>query len=457
MIEPVIDEKGDMINYEITGGGDGRKYSFILIVCFVTGFLGFLGNNEKSLAQVSQGAASFVYTGSAIPASGFTPVLLGKGLQAGPFQFHPFLGVAEVYTDNVFRQNTGRQSDFIHVVVPGMQIKLPFAGYHQAVLDYRASKWIHQKFSRNDATSQNLTGQVLFNFPGGMNLHLQGGLTKGFDFRGSAVDVQALEPTKWNTKNFLGEARTIGNRVRVGLRVRVNDLSFDNNNQAPARDRISSQGDFTVLGSIAPKTFALLSFGLRRTVYDQNTQLDNASFRVSTGLRWKATGKTTGEIKVGYEVLNFDHAPVTQPAGSLLSSGGSRREIIRVTGDLNWQATARSSIRLRPFRTIRQSGILNTSTFTQSGFNLNASQRIGVRTTLNGNFGFSHNDFSNDAGETSTANRVDMQGRGGLGVSYQAVRWLGIRFNYLYTQRYSTIGNFENYANTLMVSIQGVF
>ena len=451
----MIEEKGDMMNHEKPLDLEWRIHRFILLIVLTAGFLGLLVD-EKSMAQVSQNTDSFVYTGSA-SGGGFPGILRGEGLKAGPFRVHPFLGAAEIYTDNVFRSNADRQSDFVHVVAPGMQVQLPFAGYHQAVLDYRAIQFFHQRFSRNDALRQNFTGQVKLNFPGGLNLHLQGGYTKGFDFRGSDVDVQALEPTKWNTKNFAANAETIGSRVGVRLKVRVTDLNYENNNQAPRRDRLTSRGDFTVFGLIAPKTFALLNFGVSRRAYDQNTQLDSASYRVSSGFRWRATGKTTGEIQVGYEILNFDHAPVTQPEGSLLSSGGSRQEIIRVTGILNWQATPRSRIRLRPFRTIRQSGVFNTSTFTQSGVNLSASHAIGIRTTLNGNFSFSHNDFSDDQGGTSSGNRVDYRIRGGIGATYQAVKWLGIKFNYQYAQRISTINTFENYANTLMVSIQGVF
>jgi len=304
---------------------------------------------------------------------------------------------------------------------------------------------------------QDLTGQVLLDFPGGLNLKFQGGYTKGFDFRGSAVDVQAREPTKWHTKTFFGQAETIGSQLGVRLRVRVNDRKFENNDQGPRRDWLSSRGDLTFFGLIAPKTFVLLNFGVIRQVYDQNIQLDSMSYRVNTGLRWRATGKTTGEIQVGYQVLNFDRAPVIQPSGSLLSSGGKGRKIFRVSGNLNWRPTPRSSIGLRPFRRIRQSGVFGTSVFTQTGVNLNARYAIGTRTTLTGNFQYSNDDFANDQGSQTSQNRTDNRLRGGIGFTYRAVRWLGVTAQYQYQQRSSTINNFEFYANTLMVSIQGIF
>ncbi len=433
-------------------------FRFTHLVLIAMGFLGLL-LVEKSMAQLSPSTVSYAYTGSAIPDSGerFPPILSTDGLKAGPVYVRPFLGAAEIYTDNVFRTQSNRQSDFVHTVSPGIQVQLPFAGLHQAVIDYRATQVFSQRFSENNVLRQDLTGQVLLDFPGGLNLKLQGGYTKGFDLRGSTVDVQALEPTTWNTKSFVGEAETIGSQFGVRLRVRGTDWNFENNNQAPSRDRLSSSGDFTVFGSIAPKTFALLNVGVGRQIYDQNIQLDSTSYRVSTGFRWSTTGKTTGEIQVGYEVLNFDRAPVLQPSGSVLSSGGNKTNNLRVTGDLTWQATARSTIRLSPFSIIQQSGVFDTSTVTETGVDLNVSHAIGTRARLNGDFRYSNDAFADDSGTQTSQNRTDNRLEGRIGVTYRAVRWFGISCQYQYQQRSSTIDRFEFYANTLMVSIQGIF
>ena len=458
MAEPVGEGKGAMISHEKTRGGEWKIYRFTLLVLVAMGIVGLLVV-EKSMAQLSPNTVSYAITGSALPfvGGGFTPILSRDGIRAGPFRVHPFLGAGEIYTDNVFRTKSNRQSDFVHIVSPGLQVQLPFAGKHQAVIDYRATQWFSQRFSENNVLRQDLTGQVLLNFPGGLNLHLQGGYRKGFDLRGSALDVQALEPTKWNTKTFVGEAETIGNQLGVRLRVQTTDWNYENNNQAPTRDRLSSRGNFTVFGLIAPKTFALLNFGVTRNLYDQNTQLDSTNYNVNTGLRWRATGKINGEIQVGYTFLTFDHAPVLQPAGSPLSSGGTGSNTVQVSGNLTWQPTPRLTIGIRPFRSIRQSGVFGTSVFTQTAVNLTVSHAIGIRTTLNGNLRFSNNDFDNDQGNQSSQNREDNILGAGIGVTYQAVRWLGIRGQYQYQQRNSTINTFENYANTLMVSIQGVF
>lgn len=457
MVKAVLKQKGNMIGPEGIKERVRNIYRIILIVLVFFGFQCFL-IVDKGFAQVSPNTVSYAYTGNIIPATrGFTTLLPGDGIRAGSFRVHLFLGAAEVYTDNAFRNNTNRQSDFIHTVSPGVQIQLPFAGLHQVVFDYRASQLFSQRFALNNVLRQDLTGQMLLNFPGGLNMRFQGGYRKGFDLRGSAVDVQALEPTKWNTKTFLSETEKIGSQFGVRLRVQITDWNFENNNQAPRRDRLSSRGDFTVFGLVAPKTFLLLNFGVSQQSFDQNTQLNSLSYRVSSGLRWQATGKTSGEIQVGYEFLNFDRAPVIQPTGSPLSSGGNGSKNLRITGNLNWNATARSRIQLRPFRRIRQSGVFSTTTFTQTGVRLSGRYAIGTRTTLSANLQYANNDFKNDQSTQTSQNRTDDTLRGNIGATYKAVRWLGLRVQYQYDQRDSTTSRFEFYANTLMVSIQGVF
>ncbi|MDT7041584.1 outer membrane beta-barrel protein [Candidatus Nitronereus thalassa] len=437
-------------------GGRKCKVQICLFLVLVTVSLWGLGV-ETSFAQLSGNEVSYAFTGGAIPRNGFLPLMSTNGIKAGSFRIHPFFGAGEIFTDNAFRTSSNRQSDFVHTVSPGIQIQLPFAGLHRAAIDYRATKSFSQRFPSNNVLNQDLRGQVLLNFPGGLEMKLQGGYAQGFDLRGSELDLQFLEPTKWAQKTFIGEAETIGSQFGVRLRVRAVDREFKNNNQAVTRDRLSSQGNITVFGLIAPKTYALLNFGVTRQVYDQNTQLDSMNYQMNTGLRWRATGKTTGEIQVGYTFLIPDRAPRSQPSGSPLSSGGSRSDAIQVSGSLNWQPASRLNMSLRPSRSIQQSGILGTSTFTQTAIDFTANYTFGALTSINANFNYADSVFENDQGNLGATTRKDNNFGGGFGVTYQAVRWLGVTAQYRYDQRSSTIAAFESYANTLMVSIQGIF
>ncbi|MDA0737483.1 MAG: outer membrane beta-barrel protein [Nitrospirae bacterium] len=383
-----------------------------------------------SWGQVSGSSVTLPFTGAWNPAPGdFTAIFPGKGVVLGPFRIHPFLGLGETFTDNVFRSKNNRKSDFIHFLSPGVQLQIPM-GQHQFAVDYRVIQQVNQRFSENDVLTQDASGQVFLNFPNGLTVNLQGGHIEGFDRRGSQLDLQTTGLTTWNTNTFIGEAEFIGSWAGVRMNAESTQWNYENNNQAPARDRTSHDVDLTFFGSVTSKTYVLLSFGASKENYSSNIQLDSTSYRASTGLRWAATGKTTGEIQVGYEILNYDRAPVIQPTGSLLSDGGDKQEILRVSGELEWRPTSRTFLTFSPFRSLEQSAVFNTAVFTRTGVDLAARQQLGSRTTMRGNFQVDYDEFANDNDSTSSSARTDMRWVAGINLEYRAVQWLGFGLGY---------------------------
>ena len=166
----------------------------------------------------------------------------------GPLKLHPFLGVAEIYTDNAFKTKANRQSDFIHTVSPGVQAQLKLGRRHRFVVDYRASQQFSQRFSNNNVLSQDVFSRLSLNLLGDLKVDLQGGHTEGFDPRGSELDIQQTDITTWNTNSFLGSAEWFGTSVGFNLTVGSTSWNFENNSQDLTRDRWSHTTDFTVFG-----------------------------------------------------------------------------------------------------------------------------------------------------------------------------------------------------------------
>ena len=416
-----------------------------------------VGVEKRAGAQVSPAIYTFTGNSGILSETRFRRKIPGEGLTVGPLRFHPFLGVAEVYTDNAFRVDTNKQSDFVHTISPGIQGQLKLGKRHEFLVDYRAHQQYSQRFSVNNVLSQEAFGLLTLDFPGDLTVDLQGGHVEGFDPRGSVLDIQENDITTWNTNTFLGRVEWFGSSFGLGLTASSTSRNFENNNQALPRDRWSHTANFTIFGSITSKTSALLNFGLEKEIYDQNKQLDSFTYGVSAGLRWSVTGKTTGNIRAGYSVLNFDRARVEQPSGSELNSGGDKVEALSITGDFRWSPTTRLNINIRPFRSIEQSAVFDTSTFVRTGVFIRARQAIGARTSLTGTFRFSQDEFEEDDDRSSSSgDRRDFRVLGGIGIDYRAVRWLGIRFNYNYEQRNSNFDRFDFYANTIMISIQGL-
>lgn len=425
--------------------------------CFLVWVLLCLFESNESWGQVSSIAFPFSGPSELSGNAAFTSPLTGNGILLGPLTLRPHVGFAEVYTDNVFRTATNVQSDNAHVMSAGMQGQLLLPNRHRFVADYRTSLLFFQKFSANDVQSQQATGRWSFQNSYGLTLDFQGGHTRGFIPRGSGLDIQTAQPTIWNTNAVIGQIEMLG--AWAGARVvgSMTRWNFENNGQGPVQDRLSNGADLTFFGSVTPKTFVLLNFGVSEEIYDQNKQLDSFSYRVNTGLQWNVTGKTSGEIQVGYQYLNFDRAPITLPAGSVLSTGGDKTDSLNVSGNLQWQVTPKLGVSLSPFRRIQQSAVFNSTVSIQTGGAMNASLILGARTNGTLNYSFMDDRFESPITVGgSSQNRSDQLHTIGLGINYRAFQWIGVNVSYTWEQRDSSVAQFGFSSNTFSLAIEGV-
>lgn len=424
----------------------------------------------KGWAQSFQDTGSFSFTGSHNPLR--RPILrrpfTEDGLKIDRVTLHPFMGVAEVFTDNVFRTTQQRQSDLLTTIAPGIQATLPFGGKHLLLLDYRAAQFLYAKFTRNNAFTQNGVGQLGFKFPGGLVINLQAGHVEGFDSRGSDFDTQNRAITRWRATNLIGEANLTGSRASIRVNSRYSRLHFKNNGQDTARDRRNASAGITGLYKLNQGISALLGVNINNNTYDENKQLDSFSYGISTGFELAPSRLLSGQVRLGYSILSFDRAPVsedpnvvddptdpsmTDPGDVLLANGlnlgGKQQKRFTLRGNLLWRPTTQRTVSGRAFRLIRQSAVFNTATFVQTGISLRATQRLTNRLGLRGGFLYTHSKFSQG--------RRDNRFRWRFGLNYRAVQWLGFNLNYIFSKRSSTNSRFRFYSNTISISAQALF
>lgn len=380
-------------------------------------------------------------------------LLQSKGLQAGPVTIHPFLGMAQSFTDNAFAVKNGRKSDTVTTIAPGIQAYMPFFDRHFALIDYRAAQRFNSRFSENDALNQEALGRVSLSFPVGLKVDLQGGHTEGFDARGSDFDIQRQDLTTWHTNLFFGQVEYLGSQTGAQLRFRSIKWDFENNGQGVPRDNFRNSVALSTYLRVTRKTYAVLGFGIDTTTFDDNKQLDSFAYTFNTGFRVPASELITGELNVGVTILNFDRAPLAPgslPVGSPLSLGGDGSKRLFIRGNFNWTPTSRLSVLFRPTRTIGQSAVFNSSTNTRTGGYISATQQLPNRFGLTGVVYYYLNEFS--GGSDRTDHLYSMR----IGLDYRTVKWLGFQLQYVFEGRQSTDNNFEYYANGLMVSVQGI-
>ena len=392
----------------------------------------------------------FYFTGNQRPLRQtiFREVLPGDGLKVGRVQIRPFLGTAEVFTDNVFRTKTKRKSDFLTAIAPGIQANLPFGGQHSFLLDYRAAQLLYAKFTGNNVFAQHGLGHLSLNYPGGLKLDFQGGRIDGFDPRGSEVDIQERDITKWRIYSLLGQAEVSGQKGSIRLRSLYDDLHYKNNGQAPIRDRNAIRGNLTVALRATSTISGLLGVRITKTTFDDNKQLNSFAYGVFTGFRLAPSRLLSGNFRIGYTILNFDRAPVQQPPGSDLSGGGKQQKRLTLLGNLDWKPTSRFFMQFQPFRFISQSAVFDTSTFVQTGFRVYAKHQLSNRLDVRGRVRYANDNF--EGGRLD--NRIDTR----IGLGFRTVQWLGFRLDYLFGKRFSNESRFENYTNSIMVSVQAL-
>lgn len=391
--------------------------------------------------------------------SGYIPIEQEEGVQVGSLRLHPFLGMAELYTDNVLRTQS-KQSDFITTVAPGIQAQLPFGSRHLFVADYRTNIQFFHRNPSNNVQDQTASGLMHFNLASGLKLDFQGEYKLGHDPRGSALDLQSVELNKWTATSFTGRAEYQGGVIGTAVNVQTMHWNYLNNGQAAIRDRTSNFAGVTFSGRMLPNTHALLDFTVRQEDYDQNKNLDSVTYTISGGAKWEASGNTTGEFLVGYQFLKFTNAGVDQPGPvlSLFRRDQDSFANLYVMGRLYWSPISGLTVTLQPYRTIQQTVVAGTSFFTATGVNLAATYPLGTRLTLTANLGYENDRFSTPAGASAgTPARSDNLKNAAIGLNYRAVRWLGVGLQYVFEDRQSKVDTFTYQANTTMISVQAFF
>lgn len=405
------------------------------------------------------------------PMTGYYPIFPGslseavprEGVSVGPLRLHPHMGVAQMYTDNVFRTNSNKTSDFLTTLSPGIQALLPFGGFHSFLIDYRTNLQYYSRTTSNDVQDQTAVGAVKFNFPGGLKVDLQGEHRLGHDPRGSAVDdvnTQRLGVNKWTADGFTGHAEYFGAQSSVGLHVQTLRWQYLNNNQGAIRDRLMNRANLLFSRNVTDKMSLRAMVGAQQSIYDQNKNLDNVIYTFSGGGTWNISEMTSGEVLVGYQHVQFTRAQVNQPPPlDRFFRDKNTYSNLYVMGRLNWQATPLLRISLQLYRTIQQTVASGSLFYTATGVNLTARHELTDRMTANINFGYEHDKFQgvSSAGITSGPDRSEDLKNVAVGVNYQAVKWVGVGAQYMFEDRHSTQAQFTYQANTFMLFAETLF
>lgn len=234
-------------------------------------------------------------------------------IQAGPVYLTPTLEVEARHVDNLFRSESNEQSSWVLDTRPRIQAWLQ-DGVNTYSLAYELRDSIYASSHDDDFTDQvvNLDVHHEFNMRNALGLNAE--YYDGHEERGTGLsegglaylidEPVELERTRYGGKYRYGSTQAKG-RLELGYQFQGTDYqNFSDFSQFRDRERDTIDG--ALFWRVAPRTDLLAEVRYLDTSYDASDQidgngsLDSEEFNYYLGVKWDATGKTDGSVRLGW-------------------------------------------------------------------------------------------------------------------------------------------------------------
>lgn len=228
-------------------------------------------------------------------------------MKIGPIKVDPYISGKATYTTNVFATSGAREDDYIITYTPGVTLKLPFRR-HLLYIDYNIVDKNYEDFSDEDTTSQNGYGMLDLKVGSKLNVILSDTYTKGHEPRGASA-TGSIEKFKSNTmeariRHALVDTSSVEfaySGTELSYETAVNDF----------RERDEDTLSFGLYFKVLPKTSLFVEYARKDVNYEVvepilGVFLDSRTDFMQMGVKWDATGKSTGILKVGYAWKDYD-------------------------------------------------------------------------------------------------------------------------------------------------------
>ena len=357
-------------------------------------------------------------------------------IKAGPVKVHPYITADTAYTTNAFSTAGNRVDDYITTYTPGVSLELPFRK-HSLYLDYNVVDKNYKDFSDEDTTDQNGYGILNLNVGSRLKVSISDTYTKGHEPRGSSA-TGAIEKFKKNTI----EGRLIHALVDISsIEFAYSGTEWDFETAAnDFRERDEQTFSTALYFKVLPKTSLFIEYARQDIGYDVvepilGVFLDSKTDFTQVGLKWDATGKSTGILKAGYSWRDYDDKTLDEHntwVGSL-------------EGIHNFDKY--TTLTLQAARKLDETSLSGTR-FTTSAGGFGELKHIFYRKfSLAARGSRTEVEFS-DPLASPTQKRVDKVGTVGAGFVYEMQDYLTLALNYDHTKRNSN-ENANDYIDNL--------
>ena len=343
----------------------------------------------------------------------------------------PVLGFEQRYDDNLFSQDSNTTETWVTEIKPSFEANLE-TGDALYALGYSLSAAFHENSSDDDYVDNYLYGSADWELNQSHALGVSGSMFKTHEARGTGFSQDnpfvSDSPDRYleNTVALNYALGAESSKGRLNSKLEYYDKRYTNHRDiTSSRDRSTFTLEETFLWRVGGKTDALIEFQYDKVDYDNDPAnvsgiadtLDNDRIKLLTGVTWQATGKTEGQIKVGYVDKTFDDS--------------DRDDFDGLSWDLSvsWSPKSYSTFTLSSGR--RQDESSGTGDFIDGqDFGLSWDHEWNDRFNTELETNFSVEDYKGDP-----AGQEDDLFDAGLKANYQMRRWLEIGISYLYEER----------------------
>lgn len=355
----------------------------------------------------------------------FDAVALGpQPVKLGPIEFIPTIGLAEGYDTNPEEEPAGNElSSAVTRITPSLVFRA-----HNRANQYEFSYLGRYEFFDNATVGSRINHHVL------ALAHLVGGARQRLDLTASFDQLTAPPDATNRAFNedgnvsdtyFIGGVYGFGAqtaRAQVDLGVNFTAVRYLNNLDSGSFNRDQEYDSPAAVGTlyyrIAPKTQLLAQIGVARFDYLwSGSTLDSHNLTYLAGITWKATAKTTGTLKFGYQQKQFtisDLDSIGRPSWD---------------ATMTWAASSRAQFVVSTSSFIAEGSAYTDSIPTQVyrlQWNHQWSQRFATQGSV------SYTDQTYEGG--SYEGRHDQTTQLGLKAIYNLRRWVDVALEYYYKQ-----------------------
>lgn len=239
-----------------------------------------------------------------------------SSIEFGSFDFTPVLDVGIHYDDNLTQSSNNQVDSWSLLISPQFSLQSSI-GANQVNLGYRLRKEDFISSKEDNYIDHFLVANVDLEFDARNRLQMGVEFTDGHDERGSRFSIGTgrtlLEPDQYKQTEFdaLYSYGAFNADGRLEVHFNLRDLDYDiNTARYRARDRQISSVGGTFLYRVGATTDITLDIEQADVTYkfaaNSANPLNSTIKEFLLGIKWEATAKTSGFVKVGYEEKDFD-------------------------------------------------------------------------------------------------------------------------------------------------------